>query len=244
MNTDTNFIEYLITGASGLGVELSLTQAQGFLVYKAMLLDWNKRMNLTAITDDHGILVKHFLDSLTAAALPPVGGLVVDVGTGAGFPGIPIKLARPDVRLCLMDATKKKLSFLDAVIKELDLRDVWTVHARAEEAGRLPEHRDSYDMAVSRAVAGLGLLAELCLPMVKPGGLFAAMKGPGADEEIKNAKAVIKALNGGETKAARLTLSAVDGEEQTRTLITIKKMGQTPGKYPRNTAELLKIHKK
>lgn len=205
--------------------------------YCTLLLDWNNRMNLTAITEDEAVAVKHFIDSLLPLKLwnLPQGASVIDVGTGAGFPGVVLSLARPDLQMTLLDSLQKRLTFLDAVCTQLEARAA-LVHARAEDAGRAPAHRAQYDLAVSRAVANLASLAEYCLPLVKTGGVLLAMKGSSGREECAAAQNAI-ALCGG--KIEQVIDYALPGGDP-RTLVVVRKISQTPAKYPRTAAKISK----
>ncbi len=211
--------------------------------YARLLVDWNEKMNLTAITDPVGIVVKHFADSLTVAPLLPQGVFsLVDVGTGAGFPGVPLALTRSDCRLTLLDSLNKRLVFLDAVCKELGL-PVTLVHARAEEGGRKPELRERFDVATARAVAALPTLCEYCLPFVKVGGTFLALKGPDGDREQEAAAKAVAMLGGRFVGAKTLTLPQTPEEgiePMTRRLVEIAKIAPTPPKYPRQSAKIAK----
>ena len=200
-------------------------------------------MNLTAITDPTGIAVKHFADSLTAAPLLPQGEFsLIDVGTGAGFPGVPLALYRPDCRLTLLDSLNKRLIFLDTVCRETGL-DAQLIHARAEEGGRNPALRERYDVACARAVANLPVLAEYCLPFVKVGGRFLALKGPDADRERTEAARGIGALGGKIVDVTALTLPAtpVEGvDPMERRIVVVDKIKHTPATYPRHGSKIAK----
>lgn len=227
----------LISDAERLGIALTDEQLSRFNTLSELLVEQNKTMNLTAITDPDGIAVKHFADSisvLTAAEMPK-GAKVLDVGTGAGFPGIPLLIMRPDLDLTMIDSTAKKLKYVENAVNELGLIAT-TLHTRAEEAGQSKEYREKFDFVCSRAVAALNVLCEYCLPFVRQNGLFIAMKGAKAQEEIDGAKAAIKLL-GGEIIAEK-SFSLSDGGE--RTLIVIKKISQIPPKYPRPSAQIAK----
>lgn len=217
----------------GIGVEGDYDR---FSLYCGLLQEWNQKMNLTAITDDEGVAVKHFADSVLPLTLCPVpaGAKVIDVGTGAGFPSIPMKLVRDDFELTLLDSLRKRLDFLWAVCRELEVT-AELVHARAEDGGREAQYRESFDLAVSRAVAGLDLLAEYCLPFVRVGGIFLALKGSGGREEAA-AGAQAVALCGGAIQEIK-DYSLPNGDK--RTLIIIEKVLATPGRYPR-TAQRIK----
>ena len=207
--------------------------------YRELLLLWNEKMNLTAITDPQEILVKHFLDSLlTAKALPLYDkASLADVGCGAGFPSIPLGIYRPALSLTLIDSLGKRLRFLDEVISELGL-SARTVHARAEEAGRKAEHREQYDFVTARAVAAMPVLCEYCLPLVKTGGFFAALKGPEVELELDGARVAIQTLGGTLEEIQRFTLPDGSG----RSIVVIQKTASTPQKYPRPSAQIAKKH--
>ena len=227
----------MISDAERLGVSLTDEQLSRFEKLSDLLVEQNKTMNLTAITDPDGIAVKHFADSisvLTAAEMPQ-GAKVLDVGTGAGFPGIPLLIMRPDLDLTMIDSTAKKLKYVENTVNELGLTAT-TLHTRAEEAGQSKEYREKFDIVCSRAVAALNVLCEYCLPFVKQNGLFIAMKGAKAQEEIDGAKSAIKLLGG--KIIAEKSFSLSDGGE--RTLVVIKKISQIPPKYPRPSAQIAK----
>ncbi|RVU55750.1 16S rRNA (guanine(527)-N(7))-methyltransferase RsmG [Anaerosphaera multitolerans] len=199
--------------------------------YKELLLQWNEKMNLTAITDSDEVDVKHFLDSLSLFKTKYFNGAesVIDIGTGAGFPGLVLKIYNEDLKITLVDSLNKRLGFLKEVIEELDLQDIERVHGRAEELGRKPEYREQFDIATSRAVANLSTLLEYDLPFVKEGGYFIAMKGPEFLMELEKAKSAMDIL-GGELKEVIEVRLPMD---ITHYLIVIKKIKKTPKKYPR-----------
>ncbi len=208
-----------------------------FSRYCGLLLDWNTRVNLTAIRDEEGVAVKHFIDSLLPLRQVriPQGAALVDVGTGAGFPGVPIRLARPDLNLTLLDSLQKRLTFLEELCRRLDV-PADLVHIRAEDAGRAPAFREGFDVAVSRAVAGLGTLAEYCLPLVRVGGMLLALKGSSGRAEARaGARAV--ALCGGEIED--ILEAALPGGDP-RTLIVVRKISRTSTRYPRASASIAK----
>ena len=227
----------LISDAERLGIALTDEQLSRFNTLSELLVEQNKTMNLTAITDPDGIAVKHFADSISVliAAEKPKGAKVLDVGTGAGFPGIPLLIMRPDLDLTMIDSTAKKLKYVENTVNELGLIAT-TLHTRAEEAGQSKEYREKFDFVCSRAVAALNVLCEYCLPFVRQNGLFIAMKGAKAQEEIDSAKAAIKLLGG--KIIAEKSFSLSDGGE--RTLVVIKKISQIPPKYPRPSAQIAK----
>ena len=227
---------------AAFGVTLTQEACEKLDIYARLLVEWNEKMNLTAITAPRDIVVKHFVDSLTALPLLPEkkGFSLIDVGTGAGFPGIPLAIACPDMKLTLLDSLNKRLTFLNAVCEAVGI-DAVTVHARAEEGGQNPALRERFDVATARAVAALPTLSEYCLPFVKVGGRFIAMKGPESRDEAAAAASGI-ALLGGKTPVVReLKLPAVpqEGEEQLeRRLFVIEKGRPTPKQYPRPTAKI------
>ena len=229
--------------AAPYGVDVTDTLYQRLDTYARLLVEWNEKMNLTAITDPVGVAVKHFADSLTAAPLLPEGEFsLIDVGTGAGFPGVPLALLREDCKLTLLDSLNKRLVFLDAVCREVGLRAT-LVHARAEEGGRKPELRERFDVATARAVAALPTLCEYCLPFVKVGGRFLALKGPDGDREQEAAARAVATLGGKFVGAKTFTLPArpEEGvEPMTRRLVEIAKVAPTPPKYPRPSAKIAK----
>ena len=227
----------LVSDAEKLGITINDEQLSRFEKLSELLVEQNKTMNLTAITDPDGIAVKHFADSISvlSAAEIPQGARILDVGTGAGFPGIPLLIMRPDIDLTMIDSTAKKLKYVENTVNELGLIAT-TLHTRAEEAGQSKEYREKFDFVCSRAVAALNVLCEYCLPFVKQNGLFIAMKGAKAQEEIDAAKSAIKTLGGKIVAEKSFTLS--DGGE--RTLVVIKKISQVPPKYPRPSAQISK----
>ena len=201
-----------------------------FWVYMTNLLEWNKKINLTAITEEDDIILKHFIDSLTILEYIPEKSNVIDVGTGAGFPGIPLKIVREDINMTLMDSLNKRITFLNEVINKLGLKKINAIHSRAEELAKMPEHREKYDIAVSRAVANLSTLSEYMIPFVKVGGKCICMKGSNIEEELKTAKNAIKELGGEIEKVINFKLPDSDNE---RNIIIIKKVRNTKSKYPR-----------
>lgn len=224
--------DILASGASDFGISLDEAQLDAFDTFTALLLEWNARFNLTRITDPCEIAVKHYLDSLSLLAVVdlPSGSNLIDVGTGAGFPSIPLKLVLPDLKITMLDSVRKRLTFLEAVVEKLNLRDMETLHARAEDAGQDPRYRGKYDLAVSRAVAKLNVLAELCLPFCQVGGRFAAYKSADVNEEVQHAEPAIKNLGGEIEGIHQLTLP---NSNITRALVIVSKIKSTPKPYPR-----------
>lgn len=218
-----------------MNIDISQNNLRKFEAYYELLTEWNKKINLTAITEPYGVAVKHFADSLSVLKYVDIqkNARVIDIGTGAGFPGLPIKTVREDLNLTLLDSLNKRLVFLQSVCEELDLK-AELVHGRAEEVSKKAEFREKYDLAFSRAVAQLNVLCELCLPYVKKGGKFIAMKGPGAQEEIRNAENAVRLLGGKTEEVKEFTLPDNSG----RTLVIIEKIKETPEKYPRQSAKI------
>jgi len=210
---------------SPLRPDLKPEQLNQFETYFNMLADWNTRVNLTAITDPEGVVKKHFLDSLAAEPYLKPGARVIDVGTGAGFPGVPLLIVRPDLKVTLMDSLQKRLVFLEALLNELGL-SAERVHARAEDAGQNPLYREKFDVALTRAVSGLPALCELTLPLVKVGGISIAYKGD-AEEELQSANNALQILH---ATAERVSVSSDYGA---RELVVLTKHGATPKQYPR-----------
>ncbi len=234
--------DLLCRGAADSGVPLTDTQLAQFDRYAALLCEWNEKMNLTGITDPLGIVVKHFLDSLTLCPFVPQNATLIDVGTGAGFPAIPVAIARPDVKVTLLDSLQKRLTFLDTVCAELGLSCV-SVHTRAEDGGNRADLREQFDVATARAVAALPTLCEYCVPFVKTGGIFAAMKGPDSDKELADAKRAAKTLGAAwrVTETLTVPITPLDGVETLdRRIIVFDKTAPTPKTYPRPAAKIAK----
>ncbi len=229
--------EKLYSAAKNVGVELDETALDRFDKYAEMLVETNKTLNLTAITEPDEIISKHFADclSLLSEVDFPKNAKVADVGTGAGFPGVVILIARPDLKMTLMDSTKKRLVFVQSVIDALGL-NAEVVHIRAEDAGKSKDYREKFDFATARAVANMNVLSEYCIPFLKQGGVFAAMKGAKAAQELDSAKGAIKLLGGKPVSAKEFVVEDC-GE---RTIICVKKISQTPPKYPRASAQIAK----
>ncbi|MHB8842450.1 MAG: 16S rRNA (guanine(527)-N(7))-methyltransferase RsmG [Candidatus Aquicultor sp.] len=224
--------EILAKGAAELHIPLSESQVRLFMAYAHELVSWNERFNLTTITDERDIVVKHFLDSLAifGAVDVPRGCNVVDIGAGAGFPGVPIKIARPDIPLALVESSQKKAGFLTHLVERLELAHVVVVAERAEDFGRIKENRGYFCCAVSRAVADLAVLAEYALPLVKEGGRFVSYKAKGAHQEVERASSAINLLGGRVEEIAEVVVPFLKAE---RYLISITKVAQSPQAYPR-----------
>jgi 16S rRNA (guanine527-N7)-methyltransferase len=240
------FRRTLERGAAGIDVSLTQAQQDQCARYTMLLLQTNQHTNLTRITAPAEVAVKHFVDSLTvlrAISDLKQGASVADVGTGAGFPGVVLKIVRPDLRLTLLDSLGKRLTFLREVADALELRDVSFVHARAEEAGRDPDHRDRYDLVTARAVASLPTLLEWCTPLCRARGRFVAMKASGAEEELSISETAASELGVRLENDLALTLPSVFEEEQdeqaaSRRLLVYRKEFPTRARYPRRTPEI------
>jgi len=222
-------------GAAAFGVSIDENIQEKFSTYTRLLLEWNEKVNLTAVTEEREIIVKHYLDSLSLGSLAEFDGKrMIDVGTGAGFPGIPLKICYENLDVTLLDSLEKRVRFLDVVIDALSLKNIRAVHGRAEEYGIKPEYREKYDYAVARAVAGLPVLCEYCLPFVRTGGLFIAMKGPSVEEELQEAGKAISVLGGELVGVRKFVLPFSDYE---RSVVLIKKCRHTPAGYPRKSGK-------
>ena len=224
------FKQELAKRADQFKINLSEKQQNQFYEYMKLLLEWNKKINLTAITDPEEIITKHFIDSLSIAPYINSNDTVLDIGTGAGFPGIPLKIALPQNSFTLLDSLNKRIDFLKIIIQELKLENIEAVHGRAEEFNKLTNKRESYDVVTSRAVAKLNVLLEYMLPFVKIGGRCICMKSSEIEEELGNAEKAIEVLGGEIEKIDTITLENTDIQ---RKIVVIKKVKETPKKYPR-----------
>jgi 16S rRNA (guanine527-N7)-methyltransferase len=224
--------EYLPNLFLELGISLTTQQTSQFAIYKDELLSWNKKINLTALTAEKEIMVKHFYDSVLGIKAHKWTGheKVLDLGTGAGFPGIPLKIIYPSLAMVLVDSLQKRVSFLESLLRTLGLEEIKAIHGRAEELGRGKLYREKFDLVVSRAVARLPVLVEYCLPFVKVGGVFLAYKGTEGQKEGQEAAQAIKKLGGKLLKTESFVLPEEMGQ---RTIIAIKKVQPTPAMYPR-----------
>lgn len=232
MVMSTEFKDHMSKAADDFGIELTEVQIDQLDKYFEMLVEWNKVMNLTAITEPKEVAIKHMIDSLSAWNEDKMGNAktIIDVGTGAGFPGIPLKIYKPELKLTLLDSLNKRIKFLQAVVDELGLADVQCIHARAEEGARNKQLREKYDVAVSRAVARLPVLAEYCIPFVKVGGTFVALKGMKYAEEAADGQNALKVLGADDVDIVEVHLPEIDDK---RAVIYAKKKRGTPKQYPR-----------
>ncbi len=217
------------------GITLGDSAAERLITYAELLKEWNKKINLTAIPDDEGIMLKHFYDSIYPFTLAPLpeGASVIDVGTGAGFPSCPLRIVRDDIKLTLLDSLNKRIRFLDELSEKCSL-SADCIHSRAEDGGKSESLREQYDIACARAVAPMYILAEYCLPFVRVGGAFYALKGSSGGQELDEAKPNIKRLGGKVREVKEYSLPNGDG----RTLIIVDKVSPTPSKYPRPKAKI------
>lgn len=222
----------LINGARELNINIEEEDIDSFEIYKEMLKEWNQKINITSITDDEEIDIKHFLDSMTPLVTNLFNGKkrLIDIGTGGGFPGLPLKIINKDLNVTLLDSLNKRIIFLNEVINKLELKDIEAIHGRAEELSIKPLYREKFDIAISRAVASLNTLSEYCMPFVKVGGHFISMKGPEIDEELESSNNAIKVLGG---KIVDTQLINIPESDIVHSLIIIEKIKETPTKYPR-----------
>ena len=224
------FSDLMIDYGKEINIVFTEEQLQKFYQYMNLLIEWNEKINLTAIVEPKEIILKHFIDSLTIIKYIEPNKSVIDIGTGAGFPGIPVKIMREDLDITLLDSLNKRIHFLNEVIQKLELKNITAIHARIEEFAKNKQYREAFDVATSRAVANLTTLSEYMLPMVDLKGMAICMKGSEISEEISKSKNSIKLLGGKIDKIEEFTLPKSDNR---RNLILIKKERQTPGKYPR-----------
>ena len=231
-------IEKIAPLCAEFGVEITDGIKEKLNLYGNLLLEWNEKINLTAITEPEEVLVKHFYDCILFLKHVniPKNATLVDVGTGAGFPGMVLKIVRPDINVTLLDSLNKRLIFLNEVIENLGLTGIETIHSRAEDAGKNKLHREKYDIVTARAVANLPVLLEYCVPLARTGGQFVSMKGPSAFEEAENSKNAIKALGVSQPKIICEKLN----EDNERAFVIFKKISQTSPKYPRKPAIISK----
>ena len=227
--------EILVNGADAFNLALSEEEIAKINTYSRYLVDYNEKVNLTAITEPDEIAIRHFVDSMAVSSLVkiPTGSAMIDVGSGAGFPGVPLKMIRPDLQLTLLDSLKKRLDFLSELSDKIDI-SYQLVHMRAETAGIDPAFRARFDIATARAVAQLSVLSEYCLPLLKIGGMMLALKGPDCQDEIQRAKGAITLLGGKLEQTIDYRLPDQSG----RTMIVIRKTAKTPAKYPRQRVKL------
>ncbi|MFL0197920.1 16S rRNA (guanine(527)-N(7))-methyltransferase RsmG [Clostridium sp. WILCCON 0269] len=232
-----NYFEVMNVVCKDVGLDFNEEKYNKFMEYKDMLKLWNKKMNLTAIVEDDDIVKKHFIDCIKIFKFLPLKNAysIIDIGTGAGFPGIPIKILKPEVKLVLLDSLNKRINFLNQVILNIKLKDITCIHGRAEDFSRKIDYREKFDTAVSRAVANLTVLSEFSIPYVKRGGYFIAMKGPSVENEIEESKNAINIL-GGKIE----DIIKIEDDEFNHNLVVVKKVKHTPNAYPRKAGTVSK----
>lgn len=239
MNNNKDPRQMLVSGCKNFDIHLTEDQVNKFFAYYELLIEWNQKINLTAITELEDVIVKHFIDCISICKYVDIKDTdsIIDVGTGAGFPGIPIKILYPRVNITLVDSLNKRVNFLDEVIEELELENIETIHARVEDLAHDEDYRESFDYCMSRAVANLSMLTEYCLPYIKIGGKLLALKGPSIAEEIENSGEAIKIL-GGELKGVEFI--DIPYSDLKHNLVIIDKKHDTPLKFPRKTVKIKK----
>lgn len=232
MEENNKYYDLLNSAVNDVGLDFDENKYNQFIKYMNLLKSWNEKVNLTAITDDLEIVNKHFVDSIKIFKFQPLKDAkkVIDVGTGGGFPGIPMKIVKPELEIVLLDSLKKRISVLESILNDIKINDVTTIHGRAEEFGVKPEFREKFDVVVSRAVANLAVLSEFCLPYAKVGGYFVALKGPSVDGEVNESKRAINELGG---KLIDLIEVNIENTDLKHNLVVIKKIKNTPKQYPR-----------
>lgn len=233
------FFDLMKIAANDVGMEFTEVQYEQFIKYMRLLQEWNEKINLTAITEDDEVVKKHFIDCIKAFKSDAIKNAktIIDVGTGAGFPGLPIAIMNPEVKVTLLDSLNKRINFLNLVVRELGLKNVTTIHSRAEDGARKPELREKFDVATSRAVANMAVLSEFCMPYVKKGGYFVALKGPSIDEELQNGSNAIKIL-GGELK--EIIEIAIEETDLKHNIVEVEKVKTCPKTYPRKAGTVNK----
>lgn len=224
------FSKILLDYSQKIKIEFNDKQIKQFYTYMNLLLEWNEKINLTAIIEPKDIILKHFIDSITINKYIKEDSKLADIGTGAGFPGIPLKIIRPDLNITLVDSLNKRIKFLDEVISQLELKNIYTVHSRVEDFGNNKKYRESFDYVTARAVANLSVLSEYLIPLVKINGNCICMKGSEVSEEINSSKNAINVLGG---KIIIIDEFKLVGSEFNRNVIVINKCKNTPNKYPR-----------
>ncbi len=225
-----DFRKELVEKALKIRIELSEHQIEQFYIYMKLLTEWNEKINLTAIIEPKEIILKHFIDSLTISSQIQQSRTIADIGSGAGFPGIPLKIVNPEKELVLIDSLSKRVNFLNEVIKKCNINGITVIHARAEEIGHNSKYRGQFDVTTSRAVAKLNVLLEYMMPLVKLGGKCICLKGPNIDDEIKESKKALDVLGGEISKIEKINLPDSDNK---RTIIEVLSVKQLPNKYPR-----------
>jgi 16S rRNA (guanine527-N7)-methyltransferase len=222
-----------------VGLDLTEKQYNQFITYMKLLQEWNEKINLTAITEDEEVIKKHFIDCIKAFKSNAVKNAksIIDVGTGAGFPGLPIAIMNPDINVTLLDSLNKRINFLNTVVSALELKNVITIHSRAEDGARKEEFRENFDVATSRAVANMAVLSEFCLPYVKLNGHFVALKGPAIEEELREGQKAISILGG---KLENIIEVNIEKSDLKHNIVEVKKVNKCPKTYPRKAGTINK----
>ena len=233
------YYELMKTAANSVGMELSEDKYNKFIKYMRLVQEWNEKINLTAILEDEEFVKKHFIDCIKAFKSEELKNAktVIDVGTGAGFPGLPISIMNENIEVTLLDSLNKRINFLNTVISELGLKNVKTIHSRAEDGARMVELRENFDVATSRAVANMTVLSEYCLPYVKVGGNFVALKGPAIDEELAGSKNAIATLGGRLKSVVELEIEDTDLKHN---IVVVEKIKNCSNTYPRKAGIITK----
>lgn len=234
-----DFYNLMKTAADEVNIEFNEQMYDRFIKYMRLVQEWNQKINLTAITEDEEFIKKHFIDCIKAFKSDELKNAktVIDVGTGAGFPGMPIAILREDIEVTLLDSLNKRINFLNLVVKELGLKNVTTIHSRAEDGARKPELRENFDIATSRAVANMTVLSEFCLPYVKVGGSFIALKGPAIEDELKNSSNALGVLGGKLNRVVEVTIEDTDLKHN---IVVVDKKKECPKAYPRKAGTITK----
>ncbi len=233
------YFDILNEASNNEGLKFNEKKYEQFMRYKDLIKEWNEKINLTAIKEDEEIVKKHFIDSMKVFKFDELKNAknVIDIGTGGGFPGIPMKIIKPEINIVLLDSLNKRIKFLNEVIKELELENIKAIHGRAEDFAQEEQYREKFDVAVSRAVANLTVLSEFCIPYVKVGGYFVAMKGPAVEEEIKLSKNAIRMLGG---QIEHIEKVQIEDSDLNHNLVIINKISLTHKKYPRKAGMVTK----
>ena len=232
-------LDILKQGIEDFGLEANETVLNNFQKYRELLVEWNQKMNLTGIEDEKEVFIKHFLDSISTVTNGYVQKemSLIDVGTGAGFPGLPLKICLPELKVTLLDSLNKRINFLQEVAKEIQIDDIEFIHGRAEDFGKKDEYREQFDIATARAVAGLPVLMEFCVPFIKVGGYFVCLKGPNANLELEESKKAMEVLGVEYIEKIDIKLPEVDLHHN---ILVFKKTNNTPSKYPRKAGKVSK----
>ncbi|MGM9530805.1 16S rRNA (guanine(527)-N(7))-methyltransferase RsmG [Intestinibacter sp.] len=232
-------IDILKKGIEDFGLEANEKVLSDFQEYKELLVEWNQKMNLTGIEDEKEVFIKHFLDSISAVTKGYIqnGMSLIDVGTGAGFPGMPLRICLPELKVTLLDSLNKRINFLQEVASKLSIDDIEFIHGRAEDFGKNEDYREKFDIATARAVAGLPVLMEFCVPFIKVGGYFVCLKGPNANLELEESKKAMEVLGVEYIEKIDVKLPEIDLNHN---ILIFKKVKNTPSKYPRKAGKVSK----